>query len=144
MYATAPFTGTGLYGCHGAGIDVTIIRDGDVKALDPDREILQYGGILMLSIGDGTVDFLWHSDYYREWENIGKNKPRYVATDMEDFSYVDNQLAWTGDWDKTTASAGEVTGVVNVTHFSPGAYIPFEHDGSLVPVKFTMTITPVY
>lgn len=132
---------TGLHGCHGAGIDVTIIRDGDgVKTLDTDRPIVQYPGLMMLQIGDGTVDFLWHSDYYREWENVGKNKPRYVATDMEDFSYVDNQLAWDGDWDKTVASTGVVTGVMNVTHFSPGVYEPFP--GSPVPVEFTMTITP--
>lgn len=139
---SAPLTGADLTGCHGAGIDVFV--DQDDAGTKSVINIEQYPGILMLTLGNGTVDLLWHSDYYREWlvtePKNPRQSPNVSVTDMEDFSYVDNQLDWTGVWDQTKASTGVVTGEINITHFSPGAYVPFP--GSPVSVKFTMTITP--
>jgi hypothetical protein len=65
-----------------------------------------------------------------------------VTTAWEGFSYLDNQLAWTGNWDTTTEeSTGVVTGEINVEYFNYlGGREPFS--GSPVQqVEFTMTIS---
>jgi hypothetical protein len=136
-----------LTGCHGAGIDVFVD-----KTTVPDEEISieQYPRFLMLTIRDGSVDFRWEADYYRESEltesteskNPRKNQVNHVTTAWEGFSYLDNQLAWTGNWDTTTEeSTGVVTGEINVEYFNYlGGREPFS--GSPVQqVEFKMTIS---
>ncbi len=135
-----PIRGVDLTGCHGAGVDVTIEWVDGVKVLDSDPSVTQYPGLMRLIPHDGSIEFLWHSDYYREWEDVGKKKPRYIANDIEDFTYSAN-LAWTGSWNPDRTSTGVVSGTMNISHFSPGTYAPFNPDG--FKVSFTLTITPI-
>lgn len=137
---THRLTGVDLTGCHGAGVDVTIMWVDGAKVLDPDRPVAQYPGLMRLTPGDGSIEFLWHSHYYREWENVGKNRARYIASDIGDFTYTE-KLSWTGSWDPAGVSSGLATGVVHIFHFSPGTYAPFNADGW--DVSLTLTVTKV-
>jgi hypothetical protein len=134
--------GTGLTGCHGAGIDVFVTEDAEGNK---EWTIEQYPGLLMLTVRDGTVDLIWHTDYYREW--MPRKNGRWGISDIEDFTYgAIDTLTWTDgadsvDWDSKTGGSGVVTGDVGVVHFSPGSYVPFE--GSPVSVDFTLTIEPI-
>ena len=120
-----------LTGCHGAGIQVLVSQ-----AIDGTKEVISvadYPRFLMLTVGDGSVDFRWEADYYlANLETASKNprKPT-VSSAMEGFSYSGSNLVW----DETS---GLVTGWIDVSHFSPGVYEPFP--GSPVPVEFFMTI----
>jgi hypothetical protein len=147
-----PTAGSGLTGCHGGGIDVLVDKTKEPEEPEEQypRVIEQYPGFLMLKIRDGSVDFRWEADYYRESEltesteskNPRKNQEQEVTTAWEGFSYLDSQLAWTGNWDTTTEeSTGDVTGEINVEYFNYlGGREPFS--GSPVDVDFEMTITP--
>lgn len=146
-YPSAPrIEGTALTGCHGAGIDVTIKWDGDEKVVDEERPISRYDGLMRIIPHDGSIELLWHSDYYREWENVGKKKPRYIANDIEDFTYS-AQLAWDVSeseavvWDPANGASGIASGNVWISHFSPGTYAQFDEAG--FPVEFMLTITPI-
>jgi hypothetical protein len=54
----------------------------------PDHPFADHGGTLMITINDnaGTVDFLWHFDYYIDAEDLGKKKSRWVATVRENYT----------------------------------------------------------
>jgi hypothetical protein len=145
----APFTGR-LEGCHGGGIDVYVPK---VPNENEPFTTRRHDGPFTLTIGNGTVDLTWHSDFYAEWLVTAPRKPhqepKKVLVDIEDFSYVDNHLAWTSDdgsgvvWDNQTGeTTGTVSGSINVTHFwrASAGYWGFE--GSPVEVEFTMTIAP--
>ena len=125
--------GDNLTGCHGAGIQVLVSQ-----AIDGTKEVISvadYPRFLMLTVGDGSVDFRWEADYYlANLETASKNprKPT-VSSAMEGFSYTGSNLVW----DETS---GLVTGWIDVSHFSPGVYEPFP--GSPVDVEFMMTICP--
>ncbi|MGB6641926.1 MAG: hypothetical protein WBG67_14215, partial [Thermoanaerobaculia bacterium] len=83
---------------------------------------------------DGSVDFRWEADYYLlnvETESKNPRKPTVSLNAMEGFSYSGSNLVW----DK---ASGLVTGWIDVSHFSPGVYDPF--NGSPVKVDFNMTI----
>ena len=143
-------TGSGLTGCHGAGLDVYVEYTAGVKVLTDDRTpIVQYPGLLNLSLATGQVGFLWHSDYYREWE---KPRNRWTATTIEDFSYSSSQSpggvwTWTDAagnpvvWNPAAGASGIVTGLLRWTHFSPGVY----DDNGNAPrlITFRLTISPV-
>jgi len=148
--------GDGLTGCHGGGVDVTIMRDDGAKILDdtnPDRPaIAQAGNLFWLMPSDGAVGLLWHSGYYREWENVSKNpkKTRYIGSDIEDFTYSGSFDWWTDEsmtvpvvWDPAAGASGIVSGNMRISYFRPGSYTPFEEGGEIgFPVKFLLTITP--
>jgi hypothetical protein len=146
-----PVTGAGLTGCHGGGVAVTIKWVDGVKVLDPDRPIEEVGGLFRLTPSDGLIELLWHSDYYVEYENVGKKKPRYLGNYGEDFTYS-GAFGWTdedtGDpvvWDPATGASGIVDGNMGVSHWwkSPesAGYTPFDEAG--FPVRFHLTITPI-
>ena len=150
-------TGNGLAGCHGGGVDVTIMRDEGAKVLDhtnPDRPaISQAGNLFSLMPSDGEVGLLWHSDYYREWENVSKNpkRTRYIGNDIEDFTYSGSFDWWTDEsmnvpvvWDPVAGASGIVSGNMRISYFRPGSYTPFEDGGEIgFPVEFLLTITPI-
>jgi hypothetical protein len=70
-------SGTGFDECHGPSV-----YGGPVHPFS------NHGGALSITIDydAGTVDFLWHFDYYIDAENLGKKKPRWVATIRENFT----------------------------------------------------------
>lgn len=70
-------TGIGFDECHGPSIYG-----------DPDHPFADHGGTLSITIDDdaGTVDFLWHFDYYIDAEDLGVKKPRWVATVGENYT----------------------------------------------------------
>jgi hypothetical protein len=125
-------TGDTITGCHGAGIDVYV----DYFAPGDHRYELR-AGLFRLEVGNGTVDLLWHSDYYVPYERL--NKKKWAATTMEDFTYS-GALTWTGSWDPETGGTGIVSGDLRVSHFSPGEYDLFV--GAPRPVKFMLVVTP--
>jgi len=135
-------TGADLSGCHGAGVDVPIRTVDGVKVLNPDRDVVQYPGLMVLAPSDGSIDFLWHSDYYREWELGDGPNAQPEASDIEDITY-NATLEWEdSSWDPTAlVNSGVVSGTMQISHFSPGTYAPFDEDG--FDVSFNLTITRI-
>ena len=130
-------TGDTITGCHGAGIDVY------VDYFAPGDHLYELrAGLFRLEVSNGTVDLLWHSDYYVPYERLNKNK--WAATTAEDFTYS-GALAWTVggnpvSWDPVTGGSGIVSGDLRASHFSPGEYDLFV--GAPRPVEFMLTVTP--
>lgn len=75
-------------GCHGPSV-----YDGS------DHPYADYGGYLSITLNDtaGTVEFLWHFDYYIDGEDRGKKKTRWVGTVREHYT-----MSATADYDPTT------------------------------------------
>jgi hypothetical protein len=76
-YPTPSSGEAGFDECHGPSVYV-----------GPDHPFADHGGTLMITIDDdaGTVDFLWHFDYYIDAEDLGKSKPRWVSTVRENYT----------------------------------------------------------
>lgn len=71
-------TDTGFDECHGPS-----------TYPDPqDHPFADYGGALSIRTDDnaGTVDFLWHFDYYIDAEDLGKKKARWVQSIREHYT----------------------------------------------------------
>lgn len=150
-YPYAPrLLGSGLTGCHGAGLDVYVEYADALKVLTDDRiAIVQYPGWLQLTLADGEVGFLWHSDYYREWEK--RVRKSWGATVIEDFTYSSSPSpggvwAWEDEggnpvvWDPAVGATGIVTGWLRWTHFSPGIYD--DNGNEPRPITFRLTVMP--
>jgi hypothetical protein len=148
-------TGDGITGCHGAGIavyrDYYLYNPDEPDPQLPDMRIGDHqvnlkDGLFRLCVSDGTVELLWHSDYYTEFQKV---KKRWRAPINEDFTYSGG-LSWTtgpnGEgvpvvWDPDApVVSGYVSGDLNVSYFWPGSYTPFP--GSPRPVEFILTVTP--
>jgi hypothetical protein len=128
-YPTAS-PGIGFNECHGPSV-----YEGSY------HPFADHGGTLMITINDnaGTVDFLWHFDYYIDAEDLGKKKSRWVATVRENYTM------------SATAAYNPSTGLVqgwfpvswslkegNVLVHSYDLFPPF--DGT--KMAFNMKITP--
>ncbi len=72
-----PLADIGFDECHGPSVYI-----------GPDHPFWDYGGALWITIDyeAETVDFLWHFDYYIDAEDLGKKKPRWVATVRENYT----------------------------------------------------------
>lgn len=136
----ARFYGQGITGCHGAGINVYVDFYGPGN-----HKYETNTGLFVLALRDGTVNLLWHSDYYTPFVKVNKKKKvSWDRVTIEDFTYS-GELTWTDngqpvDFDPVNGSSGLVSGSLEVTHFSPGTYDPFP--GSPRPVEFILTVTP--
>jgi hypothetical protein len=100
--------GTGFDECHGPSVYG-----------GPNHPFSDYGGALWITIDydAGTVDFLWHFDYYIDGEDRGKKKARWVGTVREHYT-----MSATAEYDATT---GLVTGRFPVAWY-------LNEDGTLV------------
>jgi len=69
--------GNGFNECHGPSVYDGLGHPG-----------ADYGGALWITIDydAGTVEFLWHFDYYIAAEDLGVKKPRWVATVREHYT----------------------------------------------------------
>ncbi len=123
-------SGAGFDECHGPSV-----YDGS------DHPFSDYGGALWITIDydAGTVDFLWHFDYYIDGEDRGKKKTRWVQTVREHYTM------------SATADYNPITGLV--TGWFPVAWY-LKEDGTLVhgydlfepidgtEMRFYLKITP--
>jgi hypothetical protein len=71
--------GKGFDECHGPSV-----YDGDID----DHPFTDHGGTLMITIDydAGTIDFLWHFDYYIDGDVVVKKKPRFTRTIAENYT----------------------------------------------------------
>jgi hypothetical protein len=126
---------TGFDECHGPSV-----YDGVYD--DPDHPFSDHGGALSITIDydEGTVDFLWHFDYYIDAEDLGKNKPRWVATVRENYTM------------SATASYNTATGLVEGSFpvswsLKEGRVLIHSYD-LFEPIEgmdmtFNLTVTPI-
>jgi hypothetical protein len=96
---------------------------------------------MVLVPSDGSIEFLWHSDYYREWEEWVENGG-YDVNDIEDITYGAT-LEWEdSSWDPSAlVNGGVASGKMRISHFSPETYTPLVEDG--FDVSFNLTITRI-
>ena len=123
---------TGFDECHGPSVYP-----------DPqDHPFADYGGALSIRTDDdaGTVDFLWHFDYYIDGEDKGVKKTRWVQTVREHYT-----MSTTATYD---LASGLVQGSFPVSWYLKEGrdlvhdYNPFEPaDGT--DMMFYLRITPL-
>ncbi len=124
--------GTGFNECHGPSV-----YEGS------DHPFADHGGALGITIdeGAGTVDFLWHFDYYIDGEDLGINKPRWVRTVSENYT-----MSATASYDPET---GRVQGWFPVSWYLKEGRVLVHGYDPFVPIggtymEFYMEITPQY